>query len=54
MTKLPSRVPPTAPPIEAPMTVPADSGQLGAIVILADIVLVLARDDVVAAAVLDG
>ena len=36
------------------MTVPADSGQLGAIVILADIVLVLARDDVVAAAVLDG
>ena len=36
------------------MTVPADSGQLGAIVIPVDIVPVLARDDVVAAAVLDG
>jgi hypothetical protein len=39
------------------MTVPVDSGQLGAIVIPVDIVLVLARDDVVvvvAAVVLDG
>jgi hypothetical protein len=54
MTKLPSKVPPTAPPIEAPMTVPADSGQLGAIVIPADIVLVLARNDVITTTVLDS
>jgi hypothetical protein len=54
MTKLPSRVPPTAPPIEAPTTVPVDLGQLDAIVIPVDIVQVLARDNVVAAAVLDG